>query len=549
MDVNDLFLQADAERRDRHLAFQQSRPASSQHDVSPGGKDVLHSGESQTMTRPAKLNDPIHLYRDKTQYRAATGRNADWRSIRDTRDFRTEAAAIDLRWEQPSKRDFMRIIQRELKIGGYGRKTFKSYMQVVSSFLRWHGVAPHQVTRESVKEYLLYLVDGDRDPNTVKVHLSAIRTVFDKFCFLDITLGLMTPRQAKKQSVILSVEEVRRLLESAISLRDKLLLGLMYATGMRVSEVVSVRWRDIDLDRDLISIVLGKGQVDRRVVLPESYRGLFASLKETHTGHEFLFPGEGTRGKAPGQRHISPRTVQRVMERTVKIAGIDKRATPHSLRHAFATHSYENGCDIRRIQRALGHSRLETTTIYVHLAKSQLGPMPSPLDSLTNVGKSNDDQRSGSTSESCRNQADQEEQRIGARVRLHAKHFDGEDCRRMTLQMLGRDGSPVFLTGTRVREPRQGVFTLELPPLETWRESMTDLSQADRELLMEPLFYEYLRRQATSLFSVNQDDHSTSRTNWLSNRIESRARQAPRALQNALAREKSGLRRSRRRAC
>ncbi|WP_052336072.1 tyrosine-type recombinase/integrase [Rhodopirellula sallentina] len=350
------------------------------------------SGNPKRDTLRRAVADPVHRYRDQSAYRAAAGRDAPRERVYDTRDFRSEMAVVDLRHEQPSYAEFYAKIRRELLIRNYKRKSVKSYLNAVSSFLRWSGRQPHEVDREMVREYLLYLVESDKGYALVRVHSTAIRTVFDKFCFLDITLGLETPRRNKKQPVVLSKQEMQRLLEAAPTMRDKLILGLMYATGMRVSEVVRVRWREIDLDRNTISIVQGKGNVDRQVMLPETYRAMFSALQPQFDGAEFLFPAEAVPGRrSNGDRHLSPRTAQRVMKRAVAIAGIRKEATPHSLRHSFATHSFEDGCDIRRIQKVLGHVRLETTTIYVHIAKpTEPSQMPSPIDRLCGTREASD---------------------------------------------------------------------------------------------------------------------------------------------------------------
>ena len=119
-----------------------------------------------------------------------------------------------------------------------------------------------------VREYLEFMVDAGLTGTTLGIQLTAIRTCFDKFCLTDITLGLATPRRPKKLPVVLSKNEIVELLEAAISLRDKLLLGLMYATGMRVSEVARVKFKDIDFDRNLINIWHAKHAVDRQVALP-----------------------------------------------------------------------------------------------------------------------------------------------------------------------------------------------------------------------------------------------------------------------------------------
>jgi integrase/recombinase XerD len=239
------------------------------------------------------------------------------------------------------------------------------------------GKPPHKATRDDVCEYLEYLVDGGMESATVSNQLSAIRTVFDKFCDRQVTIGLVIPRRKKTLPVVLSELEVISLLEAAPSLRDKLLVGLMYATGMRVSEVVRVRWKDIDIDRRLINVWQGKGRSDRQVMLPDCYKSLLSHMKRNFQGSEYVFTGERS------QRHLSTRTVQRVMRRTVRMAAINKNATPHSLRHSFATHSFENGCDIRRIQKILGHVNLETTTIYIKVARPATdSQLPSPLDRL-----------------------------------------------------------------------------------------------------------------------------------------------------------------------
>lgn len=201
----------------------------------------------------------------------------------------------------------------------------------------------------------------------------------------------MSPRRAKRLPVVLSEPEVLRLLEAAPSLRDKLLLGLMYATGLRSSEVARLRWRDFDFDRRTLHVWQGKGRTDRQVMLPESFRPLLWRLSRTFSPEDFVFPGD-----RPG-RHVSPRTVARVMKRAVQMAGIGKVATPHSLRHSFAAHLIQGGTDIRFIQQLLGHVRLETTKIYTKVAVIREKQVQSPL--------SCDHQPAGAAGQCCTEQA------------------------------------------------------------------------------------------------------------------------------------------------
>ena len=225
----------------------------------------------------------------------------------------------------------------------------------------------------------------------------------------------------------------------------------------------------------MINVWQGKGRTDRQVMLPRCYQPLLHELSKGFHHEDFLFSGE-RRG-----RHLSPRTAQRVMERAVRIAGIRNRATPHSLRHSFATHSFEDGCDIRRIQQLLGHVRLETTTIYVKVAKpSDPAKSLSPLDKLFRVS---------APSESMKRP-------VGC-LRLHFQQQPDEQGRRsakVTIEVRS-DNQPVYFTGTRALEVRPGFVSLEIPPLEKWSELQKRLSRDQRERFEEPEFYELLQRE------------------------------------------------------
>jgi site-specific recombinase XerD len=320
-----------------------------------------------------------HTYNNGQPYRAARGRLAATPSIE-----QRMATCHPIIQGRPSAEQFIQAVRRELKIRCYRPRTIKSYSSCLRGFLSWFGRRPNLVSRESVREFLELLVDGGAQPSTLAVTLSAIRTAFDKFCGRDVTLGLATPRKSKRLPVVPSRQEVLRLLDAAITTRDKLLIGLMYATGLRVSEVSKLEWRSVDFDRNLIWVRDGKGCKDRIVCLPKSYKKLLFYQAELAGFKGYLFPGSSrATSNGPGSRYISPRTVQRIVRTTVEGAGIAKRITPHSLRHAFATHLLENGTDIRFIQKLLGHKNLETTTIYTHVSKPRQAAVSSPLDSLT----------------------------------------------------------------------------------------------------------------------------------------------------------------------
>jgi integrase/recombinase XerD len=430
------------------------------------------------MTATSSPNRRVSVYQNGQPYKPAVGRFAPQARVEDHL-----AVGPPVVQGRPSQGQFVRRVVDEMRLRFYERKTIKAYRHALASFLRWFGAAPHLATREDLRRYLLYMVDAGLASGTVSNHLSAIRTIFDKFCGRHITLGLVTPRRPKRLPVILSPEEIKSLLQAATSLRDKLILGLMYATGMRVSEVVRVRWRDIDFDRRLINVWQGKGRTDRQVTLPTCYEPLLKELSQGFTGDDFLFPSESAK-RGGGKRHLSSRTAERIMERAVRIAGIKKKATPHSLRHSFATHSFENGCDIRRIQKALGHVRLETTTIYVKVARPSEKGTPSPLDKLYHIAPT----------------ASSKTKPVG-RLKIHFQQQSNESrgCRRakVTLAIHSRS-RPIYFTGILASEVRPGYVTLQIPPLENWEEPLRWLSRSQRERFEEPEFYETLQREIST---------------------------------------------------
>jgi site-specific recombinase XerD len=156
--------------------------------------------------------------------------------------------------------------------------------------------------------------------------------------------------------------------------KHKLLLLIGYGAGLRVSEIVTLKWSDILFDEHKIHVKDAKGKKDRIVMLPYAIVESLKIYRELYNGKQYVFEGQFA-----GEPYSTGST-QSVMRQAIKKSGLDKKATVHSLRHSFATHLLENGTDIRYIQRFLGHSSIKTTTIYTHLTKSAVGKIKSPLD-------------------------------------------------------------------------------------------------------------------------------------------------------------------------
>ena len=271
-------------------------------------------------------------------------------------------------------------------------------------------------------------------------------------------------------------------------LRDKLLLGMLYATGARNNEICRLRWRDIDYDRRIVTIWQGKGRADRQVMLPASYEPLLRQLAHQAAPDGYVFPGDKT------GRYISPRTVQRIMKRTLRLARIDKLATPHTLRHSFAAHLFEDGVDIRHIQKLLGHVKLETTTIYIKVARVRATRLVSPLDRLA------DGTSVGATAQPAPVQKAPSVGRLDIHMRAAPDCGPGERRAQVTLG-IQRFGGPVYLTGIVVREMRPGWLNVQVPPLETWSGTMRRLTDDQRERLETPEFYELLQREISRRFT------------------------------------------------
>lgn len=421
---------------------------------------------------------PIHTYNDGQPYKFARGRNATKEPI----EIRSSTCHPIIRG-RPTTEAFIRVVERELKIRAYRRNTVRKYVSNLSKFLGWFGQRPNLVTTESVKQFMELLVDGGTEASTLACYLASIRTAFDKFCGRDITLGMVTPRKSKKLPVVPSREEVVRLINAANCMRDKLLIGLMYAAGFRVSEISKLQWKNIDFDRKQIWIRDGKGAVDRIVFLPNTFAEQLKRMSLDCSGNEFVFPG------ARSGKHLSPRTIERVVSRARLNANIKKVLTPHCLRHAFATHLLENGTDIRFVQKLLGHARIETTTIYTRLARPNKNQVSSPLDKISiagNPGKS---------------QAMKEESRIKVESRrlsdgkLSATIHIVEGHRRYEIP-------DVFVHATS-----NGWVEIQMPNLTDWMAKCQYPFELRQEISAQP-FYELIRRQLIGHFLSQEKDRN-----------------------------------------
>jgi site-specific recombinase XerD len=263
-------------------------------------------------------------------------------------------------------------------------KTQSGYIRWVKHFAAFLGRSPDTATAEDLRRYQLHLSESGVSRISLNAAITALRFLFE------VTLGrgeLMAKmshvRVPRKLPVVLSPEEVERLLDAAPGLKYKAALSVAYGAGLRVSEVVALKVEDIDSRRMVIRVDQGKGRKDRYVMLSATLlRMLRAWWREAKARgkmlpHGWLFPGQDP------LTPLSARQLNRACHAAAEAAGITKRVSPHSLRHAFATHLLEHKEDIRVIQVLLGHKKLETTALYAQVATRTLSAVTSPLDRLT----------------------------------------------------------------------------------------------------------------------------------------------------------------------
>lgn len=261
-----------------------------------------------------------------------------------------------------------------------------SHLRACKRFAAWLGRSPETATPDDVKEFQLHLIESGTSICTRNQTMTGVKFLLRVTLRRhDLVAEVFHLRKPVKVPLVLSPNEVKRILAMAPSLKARVMLSLAYGCGLRASEVVRLKVGDIDGEQNIIRVVQSKGRKDRNVMLPVDVLSLLRVWwTERPTGSDWgvagpdrvLFPGYGG-------GHLSARQISRLFKQAARAAGITKPVTLHTLRHSFATHLLERGVDIRVIQALLGHAKLTTTAHYASVATGMISSVGSPLDDLT----------------------------------------------------------------------------------------------------------------------------------------------------------------------
>ncbi len=270
----------------------------------------------------------------------------------------------------------------DMTLRKFAPRTQAGYIRAVKSFSAFLGASPDTAGYEDVRRYQVHLASRSTGAPTINHSLTALRFLFMVTLRRpDVVAQLPFVREPRRLPVVLSPQEVGRLLDAAPGLKYKAALSVAYGAGLRASEVVSLKLEDIDSSRMVIRVEQGKGRKDRYVMLSPHLLDLLRAWWKAARPRGWLFPGQNP------VNPLSTRQLNRACHAAARMAEIDKPVSLHTLRHSFATHLLEQNADIRVIQVLLGHKKLDTTALYTRVATKLIREVMSPLERLATEAK------------------------------------------------------------------------------------------------------------------------------------------------------------------
>lgn len=270
---------------------------------------------------------------------------------------------------------YVELYSEDLKLKNYSENTISNYSSQVKLFLEYFNniaTKPSEISEKQIKQWLLLA----NSINGRKHRISAVKLFYKltgkqplKFKHIEY------PRSEQKLPIVLSQDEVQKMFDVCDNLKHKTILALLYSCGLRVSELINLRWTNIDRSRNIINIIQGKGQRDRQVMLDPSLIPLLEKYYNCYKTKDYILSGQFSEKYSKG-------SVGQVIKQLGSKAGVKKRVWTHQMRHNCFTHMVENGTDINLVQKLAGHKKVSTTMVYVHTSDSLISKIKSPLNSI-----------------------------------------------------------------------------------------------------------------------------------------------------------------------
>jgi len=264
------------------------------------------------------------------------------------------------------------IINQEMQLRNYSPKTIKAYLEVVKDLYAYVKKPLSELTVPEIKDYLSQKQARGLSSQTIALSANAINYLYKQIYKDKSFERIRQPKRSKKLPLVLSREEIKVIINSLENIKHRTILALAYGAGLRVSEVVAIKVKDLNLEELTLMVRQGKGKKDRLTILPENLRLDLSRLSAGLSADDYIFPSN--RGG-----RLTTATAQKVFYQALAKTGLKKEATFHSLRHSFATHLLENGVDIRYVQELLGHASIRTTQVYTQVTNPRLKNIVSPL--------------------------------------------------------------------------------------------------------------------------------------------------------------------------
>lgn len=268
--------------------------------------------------------------------------------------------------------EYLEQTRQELKLRNYSFKTIKTYLSCLREYFDFKKINFEKIDEENIKQFLLNKQSKNYSSQTVNLYLNAIKFFYREVLKIPQKINLKFAKRTKRLPIVLSREEIKNIIDVIRNPKHKLIISLAYGAGLRISEVVNLKVKDVNLEELTIHLKNAKGRKDRITIFPEKIKNNLQNLIAGKNLNDYLFESE--RGGK-----LTERTAQKVFENALRRAGIKKDATFHSLRHSFATHLLENGVDVRYVQELLGHQNIRTTQIYTQVTNPKLKNIKSPL--------------------------------------------------------------------------------------------------------------------------------------------------------------------------